>query len=171
MVLTEIYNAIREKLAPIKDWLHIDLFNNQFENEERENPVLFPCVLVEFGDIVWENDGLGNAKSQRGDLQITLHIGSELYQNTAFFAPKQERDSALEFDTFVSVITNAIQGLKSPNFTPLYRVATRYSTNYDNRIITEVVFETSATELIEKANFEILATLRIYKENYPHPIV
>lgn len=172
MVLTEIYKAIADKLAPINDWLHVDLFNNQFENEERENAVTLPCVLVGFGNIVWQNVGMGGVKTeQQGDLQVMLHIACELYENSGWDSPENERDSALEFDVFVSEITNAIQQLSSESFTPLYRVETRYSANYDNRIITEVVFETTVMEVLEKANLETLATLRIFKNNYPHPIV
>lgn len=170
MVAKSIYTALCERLTPVKDWLHIDLWNNQFTQEEKENPLFVPCVLVEFMPIQWQQRGMGfQDVAQQGRLQVVLHIASELYENT--FAGSPEQSSAIMFFDFVEAITSAISGMAGDGFDELVRIGTAYPSQYTNVHLSQVTFECNVTQTIDSAKYlEALATLRIFKTDYPHPV-
>lgn len=169
MVAKQIYREICERLAPLKDWLHIDLYNNQFDTEATENPLFVPCVLVEYLPVQWQQRGMGfQDVAQLGTLQIVLHIAYELYENT--YAGSPEQSNAIQFFDFVEAITSAVSGMRGTDFDEMVRISTAYPSQYTNVHLSQVTFQCTVSQTIDSSKYlEALASIRIFKQDYPYP--
>lgn len=170
MVAKEIYTALCDRLASTKDWLHIDLWNNQFTQEKDENPLFVPCVLVEFTPIQWQQRGMGfQDVAQQGRVQVVLYIAYELYENT--YAGSPEQSNAIQFFDFVEAITSSVSGLAGKSFDEMARLSTSYPSQFTNVHLSQVTFECNVWQIIDSSNYlETLANIAIFKTDYPHPV-
>lgn len=145
-----LFNDIIEKLDSIKvendnAIQQIGLWNNQFENEERETAFNYPCCFIEFTAINWESSNLsaqrttsvGNvSKEQKGeDTIITLHVGFFRLDDATFNFP--------DIDLLTEAIYFVIQGLDSDVYNPLLRSEERQDTNHDGVIDWQIDFTTA----------------------------
>lgn len=72
MIIDDFYKALLERLNFNNTGLkHIDLFNDQVNQEENELPYPRPAAFIAFDDIVWST--LGN-KKRMGDCRFQVHI-------------------------------------------------------------------------------------------------
>jgi hypothetical protein len=129
-----LYEAIKAQVkAKAPSIKHILLFNNQFENERREDPIEYPNCFVELSQIFWTSQAQGQ---QVGDVDITIHIGLERY----------ERESDTTWTTIQEVFL-ALQGFAvGVLFSPLNRIEEVQDTDHDNVIVWKLIFKTSLIE-------------------------
>lgn len=90
-MISELYNALTEALKNIKDGegedaprliKHIDLWNQNVEFIEDEQPWDRPAVFIEFGEIQWSTIG-GASVLLRGVCPVTLHVVTDWMGGTA----------------------------------------------------------------------------------------
>jgi hypothetical protein len=70
-IYDEIEKAVIAKLEAIEGLKHIAVYNEQYENSEKDDPIKYPAVFVEIlDDIVWKDMG---DEVQAGGTKIRLH--------------------------------------------------------------------------------------------------
>ena len=135
-----VFESIRDHLAAnVKDDNGkvilglVALFNNQFDNEDRENAFPYPNVFIEFGTIDWIKK---SRNIQQGEVTFTIHCGFESYVTNSI-----ENDAAI-FD-ILERIHKALQGFSDGEcFNPLDRVTERQDTDHDNVVVWEMDYTT-----------------------------
>ena len=152
----DAFNDIKTSLEAIKSKgkrviQHVGLWNNQFDNEEIETAVNFPCVYVEFNTIRWDAShtrpprvGLqGNIKSEQKGITdepsiITLHIG---------FAELSDVSDIFEkIDAVIEAVYFAVHGLEGEFYNPLLRIEERQDTDHDRVMDWEMDFQTAFSQ-------------------------
>ncbi len=129
-----LYEAIKAQIkAQAPSVKHILLYNSQFDNEKREDAIEYPNAFVELSQIFWTSKVQGQ---QKGDVDITIHIGLERY----------ERESDTTWATIKEVFL-ALQGFAvGVLFSPLNRIEEIQDTDHDQVIVWKIIFKTSLTE-------------------------
>lgn len=116
-----------EKAPEIK---HIDLWNNQIDNEE-EQAFPFPCLFVEFSGISYTEMGSG---IQEASLTVRVRVGLESYKNKdlSIYALRRK-------------INGFLMGFVGPTLQnkPFVRVSEEMDTNHDNRVIWVIDYTTT----------------------------
>lgn len=129
-----LYESIKAQIkAQAPSIKHILLYNSQFDNEKREDAILYPNCFVELSQISWTSQTQGQ---QRGDVDITIHVGMERYQ----------RESDTTWATIQEVFL-ALQGFAvGVLFAPLNRIEEIQDIDHDQVIVWKMIFKTSLTE-------------------------
>lgn len=91
LMLLAIQEKIKTEMPEIK-WIDQDM--GQLEDYEDRPPVAFPCVLVDFIDTDFDQDG-GNV--QTGKQIIQFKLGFNAYTGTAAAVPVPQIEKALYF--------------------------------------------------------------------------
>lgn len=108
MLLSYMYLSLMKRLQErVPGIKHIDLFNNQFIMEGEEMPRKCPAVLIEFKPIIFKS--VGNRR-QEGEMNIDIHIGSEVIQEVSSRENERIRDKGLSHLELVDKVTNATMG-------------------------------------------------------------
>lgn len=122
---------ILEKVPAVKT---LRLFNNQFENEEKENAFAYPAVFVQFLNLNWiaKPQGL-----QEADAVIRLHVGFHSLET-------EER----EIFTLIEDIHKAVQSLSTAElFGDLNRVNEEQDIDHGNVIVWLADYSTLLTDV------------------------
>lgn len=98
----ELYNAIKTHLTTNKTAIGlktIGLWNNQFERENENVAIDYPCVFVEFTNVEYRDLTKG---IQQYDMDVVFHLGFESYKNedTAILTLKQTLHNYLQAKSF-----------------------------------------------------------------------
>lgn len=115
----DLYLAIKRELEEKTSVKHVRLYNDQFENMDKENTFAFPCVFVQFANLDWSTETEG---IQKGATIIRLHVGFESLAT-------EELD---KFDVIDDEIHKYIEGLEGVDFTKLSRISEEQDINHDN---------------------------------------
>jgi len=147
-MFSHIYKFLRYIIMEnITDIKHIDLFNDQYENLDTNDPIPYPSILIEIEpDLEFEQ-----YQSKLQIAQITVH----LYLATEFASGLRSNDSkidqSLEHLSLVDRVFKYIEG-KSNNNLPddlksdiyeigaLHRSTVQFLPNYNNVKITKTSF-------------------------------
>lgn len=76
-----LYNSLKADLIAITGINTVDLWNNQLERENVENPFLYPAIFIQFMPSEYRDKGR-NGLEQEYDLIVRLHICFESYKDT-----------------------------------------------------------------------------------------
>lgn len=137
---------INKKLPKIKT---VGLFNNQFENESKENPFLYPCVFIQFTPNSFKDLQQG---VQQVDVTLTTHLGFESY-----------KDEDVEMLELKQDLYKVVQRLQNGYGSKLTRDAERPNYNHNNI----QVYETDYRVLIK----DFTADIRPTKEKTVTPVL
>lgn len=118
-MISELYNALTEALKKVTEGdtvgdpaliKHIDLWNQNVEFIEEEQPWPRPAVFIEFGEITWSPFS-GMAKGLRGTCPIILHVVTDWKGSTADGASTRCRSVAsMDLSERISKEVLAIEG-------------------------------------------------------------
>ena len=72
----QLFIALKTLLESITNIKYVALWNNQFERENENVSFNYPCVFIEFTDIVYTDLLKG---IQQVDMNVNLHLGFESY--------------------------------------------------------------------------------------------
>ena len=132
----DIFNDIVTALALVTEIKTVELWNNQFANEEREAAFNYPAVFIEFAETPWtiskqrppKTGSQGNTtKEQKSEgTIITIHLGFSQLENETVSFPL--------IDPIIEKVYFAIQGLNGTFYGPLLRIAERQDTDHDRVI-------------------------------------
>lgn len=133
-----LYNAIIDKLNAEfsrEEKLWIDFYRDQW-TDLKEHSFSLPAVLIQFTSINWETV---SQKVQRGELELTLHIGQNHVQDTHDGAPT--REAALQIYDFVDRVHRAVAWLGTEKTSILQRVRSQESdANASNLHISTITY-------------------------------
>lgn len=115
---------------------HTDLFNDQFNEfeEGREWPFMFPAILIDLNDIVWESKG---RKTQQGISLIRFHVGQNLLDY------KLKSSMALKY---LEEVHKAMHGFNSNVFSSLSRIRTQLDSSHGNVIVHTIDYQTAISD-------------------------
>lgn len=138
MFLAGLYEAILQRImAECPDVKYIDLYNDQYNNEEKENAFNSPAVLIEFPDFPLRSLGEGR---QDADVPFFIHIGSEQYSEASSREPDAVRARALAHLTIVDSIQKALHLFGDGIGGTITRTSFRTSVNHNNLYVNIVGF-------------------------------
>lgn len=141
-----LFEAIETKLATVTDIKSVEIYNDQFNNEEQERARLYPYVTVEI-NTVWQGSEAHNTNlpivqnQQKGECTVRIRLTyNSLLDETKVWK---------QFIALNHKLYRALNGLADENqFTPLERIGTPHQEPHG--AVTEIVTEWSTT-LIEFA--------------------
>lgn len=73
----DFYNALKTKIETLSSIKYVALWNNQFVHENENVSFNYPCVFIEFDNIVY-SDYLNGM--QKYSMNVNLHLGFESYK-------------------------------------------------------------------------------------------
>ena len=114
-MITELYDRLTEELLEVKGGIirHVDLWNQNVEFIDEEDPWERPAVFVEFGPITW-NPYKGPANGVSGDGELRLHIVTDWKGSAA--ADSYSREETLEDYNLLNGILERVRGLRGVTF-------------------------------------------------------
>lgn len=133
-MIKELFNALAAALKEVDDGIikHIDLWNQNVEFIEEDEPWDRPAVFVEFGEIVWDPyKGMANGMTGKGE--ILLHIVTDWKGSAADGSPTQKITLA-DYE-LPNRICDKLNGLSGITFRNL--VLSRTLTNHNHQEILE----------------------------------
>ena len=148
-MLKELYLAIAAKLTLIVDQddksvlRHIELFNNQWQHISESKPLSYPCCLIEFTDIPFEQIG---GKTQQANTLIRLHVGSHRLQDNKYGATGHEY--TLKHLDLVDTVNSWMSGFNGTGFNSFTRVGLSTDHDHDSTIIHVLTYRTRVTDSV-----------------------
>lgn len=146
-MLKELYTAIAAKLAAIVDvnnqpvFKHIELFNNQWAHLNEIKPINYPCAMIEFTDIPFEQLG---STTQQANTLIRIHVGShQLLDNK--YGSANHSDTLKHLD-LIDIVNNWMTGFNGTGFNSFTRVSLSTDHDHDNLIIHVITYRTRITD-------------------------
>jgi len=101
-----------------EDWGQLDYYDGQ-------NPVKFPCLLLELQQVTWKNQ---SQKVQDGEMLISLRIADMRLSNSNQKAPSNQRNATYAIWLILENIHKALHGWR-PEQIPQFGALTRISSN------------------------------------------
>lgn len=136
-----LYQKIMERLdANVPELRWIDLDQGQLETPEDSYPVQFPCCLIDFTNIIWQNVG---RQLQAGDVTISLRVGFDIYEDTNNLSPEVSRNNGLLKLRLLNKIHHYIQGFGGEHFNRLNRIGTFQEKREDGLKVYNLVYITN----------------------------
>ncbi len=132
---------LKEVIKEFNKLDYIDFFNDQFSIIEKENPIPFPAILLEFSEIQWRTI---SKNIQKGLTRIRVHVGQQSLADTHTRSSDQE--AALKVLDYLCEVHKVLQGFSGTNFTSLDRKITIPDTSHDNLIIHIMEYDTEITD-------------------------
>ena len=142
-MLKEIYLAIAAKLALIVDkdsnpiFRHIELYNNQWQYLDKIKPMKYPCCLIEFTDIPFEQ--MSN-KVQQANTMIRLHVASHGLQDNKYGSTGHEY--TLDHLVLVDIVNKWMSGFNGTNFNSFTRIGLSTDHDHDSVIVHVITYRT-----------------------------
>jgi len=147
-VKLDIFNDIITELERVKQIKTTGIWNNQFDNEEREKPFNYPGVFVQFTSIPWtsshqkprRDSSVGNVNKEQdaNGAIITLHCGFEKLEDAT--------ESFADIDAVLELIYFAVHGISGDQYTTLLRAEERQDDDHDRVIDWQIDFITQLTQ-------------------------
>lgn len=138
----QIFTAIQDRItaqAPLIKWIDHD-----FGQLEEDRPaVLYPCALIEWGQIGYEPL---SGVAQTATATITITIGTSPVTNSNSITPIQFREKALEFFEAAQQVANALNGWEPTGFGRMTRIASDRGDTPPNLRTRVLVFQLAYNE-------------------------
>jgi len=144
-VIADIKARLLEKVTTLKyideDWGQLDYYSpNQ--------PVKWPCVLIDIGQVAWTNEG---QHVQAGLASVSIRVADMKLSNTNIKAPDAQRTKAAGIFDLLTDIDVALHGWTADNMNgPLTRSLTRKVNRDDGIREFEVIYLTRITDISAK---------------------
>lgn len=106
-VRARLYVDIAQALLDSKLVAFVDRYNNQFAHLEEEKVLRYPCALIEFSDIQWEQIG---RHAQRGAVIVNLYVATKVRGRTT--AVGRTADPAVEDFELLSALRIVLRDLR-----------------------------------------------------------
>lgn len=130
-----IYNAILQNLsAEVPEIRFIELNTGQLEDPAGSYVTPFPCVLIQFSEIVWAGIGGGIVA---GDATITVKVAFQIWEDINNITPEEIYYNGIERLEIVNRVFACLQNMTGDNFNELQVTGTNDETRPNIVIFTE----------------------------------
>lgn len=146
-----LYNSVSNALAKSNILNHIEDFDNQYDNLEDFNNILYPAVYIEASNVDWNKDENTYTETEKepqtGLAQIILHV---CYHTLASFTIEERNN----FNVIVDHVVNLVHRIESGNvstgtFGKLLRIKEEYITPSKQIRVCILTFETLLKDTFE----------------------
>jgi len=140
---------LQEKVPALKyideDWGQLDYYNpNQ--------PVKWPCVLIDVNQVAWTNEG---QHVQLGNASVSIRVADMRLSNSNIKAPQAQRTRAEGILDLLTCVHAALHGWTGDNMnSPLTRLTTRKVNRDDGIREFEVIYVSQITDDSAKILYE-----------------
>jgi hypothetical protein len=156
MILKGLYLAIMDRIQDqCPEVRHIDLFNDQFNNEDQEDAFNTPAVLVEFAP--FETRSLSEGR-QDMEVPFILHIGTEQYEEASSREELQHRTRALEHLNTIDSVSKALHRYGRAIGGDIVRTGVETDINHYNMYVHKISFLVRVVDDIALAKYIPLGT-------------
>lgn len=133
-MIKEIYLQIQDALSNIKEnnknaFEHFDMWNQNVEFLEQDDPFKAPAAFVEFVPFAWET--IGN-RVQEATIDIRLHIVTKWFGQSAKHSPKQSQ--MLDYLNLPDQVLNELQSLEIGSIGTLTRISSEINHNHEKYV-------------------------------------
>jgi hypothetical protein len=141
--LSKLYLAIQAHIknnVPEIRFISQDL--GQLEFYDDKPPVSYPCVLVDVGELLYED---ASHNMQIASASVTLRLALASYSDVSNLAPAQVQNKALEFYDIENKLSSTLHNWQPANefLGAMYRTATSTEKRDDNIRVRQITFSTS----------------------------
>jgi len=151
-VIADVYNGIVSKMAELTSVKTVELYNSQYDNEERERPTRYPAVYIEFGSIEWlmsshrvgrnivNTADIGRlTQQQKGNMEVILHL--------CYRTMKDEKDSFAEIDVIRHDMYKLLSNYQiTTETTGMQRLRDEQDPNHDGVVVWKTTYALSVEE-------------------------
>lgn len=109
MITQEIIKSVLDKIDKIQEFKYVAENWGQLDFFGDNAPVKYPCCLVEFGKIIYTNEG---ELTQRAIADITLTVANLITHNTSTKSPEYHLATNLNFYDLIDLLQKNIHGWK-----------------------------------------------------------
>lgn len=142
-----IYNELKTLLLA-NGFKHVDIWRNQFDNEDKENAFLFPCAFIEFNNSQFVNL---LQDVQLYDCFITIHSGYQSF-----------KDEDIEILTLEQLVQSKVHYyMPSTTCGKLLRTGIVENEDYGNLRDLKIEFKTTIKDFVSDNRPTIDATLQL----------
>jgi hypothetical protein len=144
-MIDRLFKNIADRLNIIQELRWIDLEYGQLEIPEDSYPVQFPCALIDFPEMSFDNEGNLN---QQAMVAIQVRIGIDLYEDFHIVDGQAaiDRETALQRLQIVNKVYTALHGYEEDYFTPLIRTSLGTERRDDGIKVFVIVFQCAAKD-------------------------
>lgn len=146
-LLSNIFTDLRSKIfTDIPTVKTVRIYNNQFDNMDKESAFDFPCVFIDFPQLSYQELGQG---VQGVDLVIRLYIGFEnlaLSQGGVINPDSSLSNEEIGFFELRDSLFKALTNFRPAQCSPMMRSEERTDTNHDNVYVYQMDFITAGVD-------------------------
>lgn len=121
---------------------YVDLYNNQFAHLEEEKIMQFPCALIEFREIAWQQLG---RHAQRGDLHLDIHVATKAGGKTS--AVGRTLTPAIDYFELLDALHVAMRDLRLDYAGTFSRVGSATDHDHDSLLVNVETYRVGITDL------------------------
>lgn len=144
-LFAQLFLALQEKIntdVPEIKWIDQDIGQLDFYKERP--PVVFPCVLIDFGASNYSN--LSNSV-QWADVQINIRLAFAPFASANSLAPDISKEHALQFFEIENKLFEALQFFTANEAVqPLIRISAATERREDPFRVREIIFTTGTED-------------------------
>jgi hypothetical protein len=133
-----LYIALVNRLkTKVPELVTIDFFNNQLQNMMEKQVVFFPCVLIEFEEIIFTNR---TENIQEANIRLRFHLAQNIIGLDTYEGSENITDALAIFD-LKDKVNQALMTFSETNTSDFRRIGERNDAQYTNVHVIELVYE------------------------------
>jgi hypothetical protein len=133
-----LYIALVNRLkTQVSELVTIDFFNNQLQNMLENKVIFFPCVLIEFEEIIFTNR---TENIQEASIRLRFHLAQNIIGLDTYEGSENITDALAIFD-LKDKVNQALMTFVEPNTSDFRRIGERNDAQYTNIHVIELLYE------------------------------
>lgn len=154
--MKDLYTAIQDHIynsIPEVQW--IDLWNNQLNNMDKEDPIPFPAAFVEFAPISWTR----MVNSKKAQMIIRIHFVQECYASS--FKGSANQAQALQILDNSDILDSLLEDFSADNCSPFTGTGMELDINHDMLIDTILEYQVNYTKVLGRKKVTVSPVLKV----------
>ncbi len=145
---------LKTRLATVATIRYLDEDWGQLDYYSPNQPVKWPCVIIDINQAAWSNQGL---HVQTGLVQVSIRVADMKLSNTNALAPLAQRAAAASIFDLLATINHVLHGWTADSANgPLTRTLTRRVNRDDGIREFEMLYSVQLIDTSAKIEFETI---------------